>query len=146
MSHVLSPHCILKAARKTKVSTQAEEAVPAVKAKRSRKKDSKSEIASAVVEVEDETQGLPTTKKQRTKAKQEKTLSEADIVDGDEEDGEEEGDVMKKKRKSTRRGPVGYALVGENVEDTPASRRARLKAAMKAGGNLKIRTLGFIND
>lgn len=43
--------------------------------------------------------------------------------------------VQKPKKK--RRGPSGYALIGEGVADTPADRRARLKAAKAAGIKLQ---------
>ena len=41
--------------------------------------------------------------------------------------------MEKEGRKKKRRGPTGYALIGAGVEDTPADRRARLKAARLTG-------------
>ena len=52
----------------------------------------------------------------------------------EDKNGDQEGDEGKpKKRKKNRRGPAGFALRGEGVEDTPAARRARLKATLQSG-------------
>lgn len=49
----------------------------------------------------------------------------------EEEPSAEEGKPAKKAK--ARRGPTGYAMVGDDVADSPADRRARLKAAKQSG-------------
>lgn len=44
-----------------------------------------------------------------------------------------DGNQSIKKARKKRRGPSGFALVGNDVSDTPADRRARLKAARVQG-------------
>lgn len=77
----------------------------------------------------------PSTKprsKQTPRIKQEKKRNEESSAElKHEADTAELKDAVKPKKK--RRGPSGYALVGEDVLDTPADRRARLKAARIEG-------------
>lgn len=42
-------------------------------------------------------------------------------------------DVKPIKKPKAKRGPLGYAVVGDDVSDTPADRRARLKVAKQSG-------------
>lgn len=73
----------------------------------------------------------PKPKKRKTVEKKKGKISTEDEEKSGEENAEEE--AKPKKRKKNRRGPAGFALRGENVEDTPATRRARLKASLQKG-------------
>jgi len=56
------------------------------------------------------------------------------------QDAAEDGKPVKKPK--SRRGPSGYALIGDHVADTPADRRARLKAAKQSGRLLSTNDSG----
>ena len=80
-------------------------------------------------------------KKAATRGKKRKPVSASDaekLEDADDgampeaEKPSEDAEPQAKKKKN-RRGPAGFALRGEGVEDTPEGRRARLKAAREAG-------------
>lgn len=70
------------------------------------------------------------TKKKKPRSKSKKKVADAE---GAGDGVEVVVKVEKEGRKKKRRGPTGYALIGEGVEDTPADRRARLKAARLTG-------------
>lgn len=70
-------------------------------------------------------------KKRKSRSKKAADANAADPVEG----AEVVVKVEKEGRKKKRRGPTGYALIGEGVEDTPADRRARLKAARQTGAS-----------
>ena len=68
------------------------------------------------------------------------------LAQADAKKGKSKGEASKKqkdipvaeedkpaKKAKARRGPTGYAIVGEDVADSPADRRARLKAAKNSG-------------
>ena len=72
-------------------------------------------------------------RKKGSKSRSKKAADAKGAVDG----AEVVVKVEKEGRKKKRRGPTGYALIGEGVEDTPADRRARLKAARLTGACLQ---------
>ena len=86
-------------------------------------------------------------KKAATRGKKRKPVSTSDAEKSeDAEDGampeaekSSENAEPQAKKKKNRRGPAGFALRGEGVEDTPEGRRARLKAAREAGAPTRCR-------
>lgn len=84
----------------------------------------------------------------KKKAPAKPVASTKDGQEGIQEDATA-AEVVKKKKKN-RRGPSGYALIGEGVEDSAADRRARLKAARSAGktflGKASMNTLKYAQE
>lgn len=93
---------------------------------------------NGIVKVED-LANLPK-KKTKSRSKKAADADAAALVDG----AEVVVKVEKEGRKKKRRGPTGYALIGEGVEDTPADRRARLKAARQTGASCKGRSRSYL--
>ena len=71
-------------------------------------------------------------KARKRSGKKEKATAKSAAVEA-EQDSEQAEVQESDKPKKKRRGPSGYALIGEDVVDTPADRRARLKAAKNTG-------------
>ena len=82
----------------------------------------------SVKEVKKETKSKPASKRMK-KAKTEPKTEPVEVIEAVSEHAPK---IVKKPGKK-RRGPTGYALIGEDVVDTLADRRARLKAAKSAG-------------